>query len=418
MASSPPAQILSPSQSQLGAGLWRAAVVMLGLMPLGMAVAHRSSPLFLTVSAVFALSAAAVGGELRATAGAASRALATPLGAATLAFLAWTAVSLTWSDAPARSAHAFGEFWLSVGAAFVVALALPARMRRSDLWLVAGATGLACFLILFELRTGLAWRRTLGMRSASYIFNRSVLTILVVAVPLLTFLPPRRPGAVRWAVARGVLAVLVVLAALASESGAARLAAAVFLVAFGAAHLWPVAVRRLVLFGVVAAMVLAPFSGPIAEGLIPDFVHDRLGDSHSRDRIDIWSSFGAAVREEPVVGGGFGVSPAMGETPVAARVPAEHRTLLAVGHPHNGFLQIWVELGAVGAILAAGVLVLILQSMRDMPRRRMAPRLALFSAIATVSLVGHGAWQGWWPAAIGAAIVWFRLTDRLSEGME
>ena len=34
--------------------------------------------------------------------------------------------------------------------------------------------------------------------------------------------------------------------------------------------------------------------------------------------------------------------------------------------------------------------------------------LALLGGVAAVSLVGHGAWQGWWAAAVGAAIVWFR----------
>ena len=113
MASSPPATNPLSVAKPLGAGLWRVAVVMLGLMPVGMAVAHRSSPLFLTVSAVFALSAAAVGRRsLRATAGAASRALATPLGAATLAFLAWTASRLPGATRLRQSPHAFGEFWL------------------------------------------------------------------------------------------------------------------------------------------------------------------------------------------------------------------------------------------------------------------------------------------------------------------
>jgi hypothetical protein len=33
-----------------------------------------------------------------------------------------------------------------------------------------------------------------------------------------------------------------------------------------------------------------------------------------------------------------------------------------------------------------------------------------------VSLVGHGAWQGWWPAAIGAALVWLRASREVLRG--
>jgi len=27
-------------------------------------------------------------------------------------------------------------------------------------------------------------------------------------------------------------------------------------------------------------------------------------------------------------------------------------------------------------------------------------------------MVGHGAWQGWWAAALGAAVVFLRIVDR------
>jgi hypothetical protein len=37
---------------------------------------------------------------------------------------------------------------------------------------------------------------------------------------------------------------------------------------------------------------------------------------------------------------------------------------------------------------------------------------ALLGAAASVSLIGHGAWQGWWAASIGAAVVWFRVAAR------
>ena len=101
----------------------------------------------------------------------------------------------------------------------------------------------------------------------------------------------------------------------------------------------------------------------------------------------------------------------MGETSVAAACRPSTARSLAVGHPHNAAIQIWAELGAVGAILAAGVArprLAIDRGTCRAPRFGAASR-ALLAAIAAVSLVGHGAWQGWWAAAIGAAIVWFRL---------
>jgi hypothetical protein len=41
--------------------------------------------------------------------------------------------------------------------------------------------------------------------------------------------------------------------------------------------------------------------------------------------------------------------------------------------------------------------------------------LALFATVAAISLVSHGAWQGWWAAAVGAAIVLARAVERLAS---
>ena len=40
-----------------------------------------------------------------------------------------------------------------------------------------------------------------------------------------------------------------------------------------------------------------------------------------------------------------------------------------------------------------------------------AKSLSLFAAAFAISVVGHGAWQGWWIAALGAAILWFGPSD-------
>jgi O-antigen ligase len=176
---------------------------------------------------------------------------------------------------------------------------------------------------------------------------------------------------------------------------------------------------RLSLWGAAAAVVvlvsIAPLMGRIGDRLIPVSVHHSLENSHSRERVDIWRGFGMVVEDHPFHGFGIGVSSRMAELPVAARVPPELRTWLPVGHPHNAALQIWVELGMAGATLGLAVVLLVLLRLKDLPADRLAPRLALFGAVAAISLIGHGAWQGWWPAAVGAAVVWLRSAECLSK---
>ena len=144
-------------------------------------------------------------------------------------------------------------------------------------------------------------------------------------------------------------------------------------------------------------------------GSLPPALHSELAGSHSRDRVDIWLSFGAALREAPLVGHGFGSAARLGAAAVAGAVAPAHATYLAVGHPHSAPLQVWVELGAIGAALAIASLFLLVWRMTGWSREARLFGLPLLAAVASVSLVGQGAWQGWWPAAIGASIVLFRL---------
>ena len=60
----------------------------------------------------------------------------------------------------------------------------------------------------------------------------------------------------------------------------------------------------------------------------------------------------------------------------------------------------------LGALLAAAVFVLVL---REVARAPEGPgwRCATLVCAAGIMLVGHGAWQGWWIATLGAAAVWF-----------
>jgi O-antigen ligase len=417
MTASPDLTLTTP-RLRAAERLWHAASAMLALMPLGMAVANRSSPAFLGLSAVLALAALSAERRLEAFLRDARAALASPLGLAVLAFLAWSIVSLAWSGDRPTSARALVEFWLSVATAFVLALALPERMSRASLWLLAASIAIACGAIMFELHTGLAFRQSIGARAQGFIFNRPALTIVVTSLPLLAWMlsigGKRKAQGWKWGVGAG-LAALIVAAIAQSDSGAAKLGLMVAVLVFVIAYRWPRFTLKAAAVATIATVGFAPLLGVAADRLIPGSVHERMADSHSRDRVDIWMSFGEAVRVQPLLGAGFGVSPRMGEMPVAAQVPPERRTLLAVGHPHNAALQVWAELGVVGAVLALAALLLFLRSQQSAPVEKMAPRLALFAAVAAVALVGHGAWQGWWPAAIGAAIVWFRSADRVSE---
>lgn len=391
-----------------------AAAAVLAVMPFGMAIAHRSSQAFLVVAAVLALLAALLDGGWRPAARDASAWMRTPLGLAMGGFLGLAALSLAWSEVRRTSLHALGEFGLALVASLVFAAAMG-RLPRPVFRVLAGAVALGAVLILFELSHDLVLHRALRMRFDSYIFNRSSLTLLALVIPLAAWAArgEARP-ADRLAVA--LAALLAVAAILRSDSGAAALGLAVAVAVFVVARLAPRAALWLAALGFGLSLALAPVMGDLFGRLLPAGLHQELSQAHSRERVDIWQSFGAAIREQPVLGGGFGSSARLIDTGVVARIPPDNRPLLGMGHPHNAAIQVWTELGVVGAALACLVLLLVLRRLWLLPAGDLAPALALLGAASIVSLIGHGAWQGWWASALGAAVIFMRSVPGEERG--
>jgi O-antigen ligase len=218
-----------------------------------------------------------------------------------------------------------------------------------------------------------------------------------------------RGGAVatRWDAAwLGLLVLAVGWACFGSESGAAGLGFLVMVSVGLTARFAPRFALAAVAAGFAATMALAPVAGRLGDAVLPASLHERLANSHSRDRVDIWLSFGEAALARPLLGAGFGTSPTLDRHPVAADVTPPRRTLLAVGHPHNAPLQAWVETGALGALLLTLAGLACLARLRRFAAADLAPRLALFAGAFAVASVAHGAWQGWWIAALTAAALW------------
>ncbi|MBA4118334.1 MAG: hypothetical protein C0514_05495 [Candidatus Puniceispirillum sp.] len=80
-------------------------------------------------------------------------------------------------------------------------------------------------------------------------------------------------------------------------------------------------------------------------------------------------------------------------------------------HPHNAPLQIWLELGAVGALLWAAFLASLLWAVARAPLSRWALACAS-SSFAVAFFIGgtsYGAWQSWWIAALFLAAIFLRM---------
>ena len=387
----------------LSGRLAAAGATVLALVPVVMALANRSSPLLVGLAALLFL-VAAFADDRAGTRAALLAPLRTPLGLAALAFLAWCCVSFAWTPFPGASARSAREFLPTLVAAYILARLAPGRLPAFAAPLAAASVVAASLLIIVGLSTGLPVQKALGQRVAEFVFNRPALTNLLIAGPLALVL-------IRRGHRRIALSMLAFAAAgiLRSVSGAAAMGLLAGVAMFGLARLlparWGIGLAGL---GLGLAVALAPIEGDLLRRVMPEAAHERLVQSSSRARVAIARSFGAAVAADPWRGAGYGVSARFAEVPAAGQIEPELRAMLAVGHPHNSFLQVWVELGIVGAILAGAVLMLMLRSLAVLPPGPRAAALALVAAAASVAFVEHGAWQAWWTAGLGVAISWLR----------
>ncbi|WP_048435035.1 O-antigen ligase family protein [Methylobacterium platani] len=383
------------------ATLDRLGAVVIAALPACMAAANRSSPVVVGLAGLLLLAGAvAAGRPLRALLVAP---LATPPGLAALAFLAWCGISLAWSPLPGLSLRTLSEFLPALAGAYLVARLAPphlAAVAGPAAWILIAT----CAYVVADLASGLAIREALGQRVAAFAFNRPLLTMMLLVLPLAALLAARG----RRGLAALALAVFAV-AAWRSVSGATVLGLATGALTFCAVRGLP-ARAGLGLAGaaLLGALVLAPVEGDLLARTMPEALHQRLAASSTRARVAIARSFGAAVAQDPWHGAGYGTSGRFQDVPAAERIEPDLRFMLAVGHPHNTFLQVWAELGIVGAVLAALVLVLTLRGLGRWPALARSTALALLATAGVVAFVEHGAWQAWWTAGVGAAVAWLR----------
>jgi O-antigen ligase len=130
-------------------------------------------------------------------------------------------------------------------------------------------------------------------------------------------------------------------------------------------------------------------------------------------RLTIWRFAGERILEHPLLGWGMDASRHIGNhgegvaVTLLNRTTGEHELVYEAMlplHPHNGILQIWLELGAVGAVLFLASVLSVIGLIRaiSQPFVRTAGCCA-FAGALVIFCVSYGAWQIWWLAAMWLA---------------
>ncbi len=320
--------------------------------------------------------------------------------------VAWCAIASAWSEDSVRS------LVLSLRVAVILAAGLvlfpiaatldDAARKRVGQWLIAGF-GLSLALVAVEIGLDYPLLRSFKTAEAgreAVWFNRGTIALALIVWPVTALLWTRGLG---WKAL--ALPLALAIASLFLESAAATLG----LVAGVAALLLALGHRKagfaITLAASVAAFVAMPFA---AREMHRHGWHqaDWLAAS-AQHRIEIWEFSVRRIAENPVLGWGFD-----GSRHLQALYPDLSSTgrELATLHPHSAPLQIMLELGAVGAVIALALLWLIAMRLDGAAGQKRMFGQPLFVAALAIASVAHGAWQNWWLALVVSAALLVPLT--------
>ena len=391
----------NPRRIQLARLLADLAVLTAMTAPVFTILSRGISPVMLAISFTALLLSAIVGHRLGRAWAAFWSLMLRPAGLVGLALMALMIASIAWSPAPLRGAELGMQSIIAVlGIAGVVAglLVRPDPPRPTGL-AVPTLLALAAVLLLVETTLGSPLRTAVGANPDPSRLNRA-------AVSIALFLPVAAPALwVRgWWPAALALAVLVAAATFSSISESAKLALLVMAAVLVLQALSERVARLAVGAGMIVSLLAIPWVAPYINPLIPQAIHEEVGRNTLFARGEIWAANAALVPHAPLFGHGLEAGHVAGET-LGQLVPDAMRNGLGWGHPHNAPLQVWVELGAAGVMLVLLLQVLLTRGLSHLPPPFGRAATLLMAGVWSITFVSHGAWQAWWWALIGMAVI-------------
>ncbi len=340
-----------------------------------------------------------------------------PLWALFAVLVLWAALSALWAVDPGgsllRAARLLAESLFGLLLLDAVRSLIPAQ-RLAVLKALTVGVGLALVLVAVDLVTqGGLFDLIHGQQRMPTSTNRGA-TTLAILLPLAAWTLYRLGGGARGALAAGGFIGLAVglLFGLESDSGklAALLGALVFLgllalkrwdrLSAGLARAGLALAAGALIAMPLAALTLPPINQlQVWTGAKPSGVHRLIVYRFAADRLT----------ERPVLGWGLDAARALpgGKAKVPLLInPATgltHEVEVVPLHPHNGALQLWLELGLPGLLLGLGLLGCMAAALRGINGEGRAVVLAVLTAALVPLSLSYGLWQSWWVACLWLA---------------
>jgi O-antigen ligase len=324
-----------------------------------------------------------------------------------LIFLAWCTLSLIWDLSIVNGARKLIDLGLVLAALLALqaltASANTAQRRRLALSL---AIGMAIGLFLLGIETVFdfpLYRAVMG-NSDPRLVDLVESKRSVDALPLLVWPAALAASRLTRTWIGIVVAALFAVACFKLTASSATLGMIASLIAIAISFLSSSAVRWMLMGATILAFLL----------VIPISIlaYDHGGTTapflkHSaQHRIEIWHFAADKALERPILGYGFNSSRDVPNGDAVSAFLPPGKPIIPL-HPHNGFLQIWLELGAPGVMIA---MVLLVGGLKTIGRwSDQSARFALggYAAALVIGGLAFGIWQTWWMATLAFSALAF-----------
>lgn len=359
-------------------------------------------------------------------------------------FLTYALISLFWTGDPTRSAaKLFAIAALYLGALIVVMRVsiLPDEatefLRRGAFFgfavgliyyaieILSGGMLIRQFVSLFGGAPGLVDKMFVekSTRIANYQlvgFNHNAVSVCLFVWPALVFWSQSKFARHNKLIGLALTAAIVALSLFSSINESAKLALVIGLAVLLIALSHPRITTALLAVTWLASTLLVL---PAVEVAYRSELHKNAWVQISgRERIKIWKATYDLYWNHPIFGAGIRAAQNKSDVQPSERtdLPVPANDLRArhysSHHAHNAFIQIWYELGVIGAVLftAAGLLIA-----KALPRQSPATRPyhhALFASVITLIGFSYGFWQTWYQATLLLAIVASVAAGRTNTG--
>ena len=177
------------------------------------------------------------------------------------------------------------------------------------------------------------------------------------------------------------------------------------------------ALKLLALTWVSLFALVIPISGIL-------FVHgvhkSQLAPDSFQHRVVLWKYTSDRIAERPILGVGLGSTHPMNEAlqAKADKVSGTPYRLQTGTHPHNIYLQIWYEIGLIGAICTGSFGLAILYAISQFAPALRNYACAAFTVAMTTSLSSFGWYETWYASSIALCAALFFLAEKFQNSVE